>query len=136
MFCRVLNALLASSNETKLSHTLAGASFATVFNVEVILKLDIRTASGWLERLVRCGRLISYFLVLFSRPSVIRPLTPRDAAKWITDSNMRKITDKEQIRIEPEGEIDAIADLQRGRKLSAQTVDIVMNECGKSLLTE
>jgi hypothetical protein len=49
---------------------------------------------------------------------------------------MRKITEKEQIRIEPEGEIDAIADLQRGRKLSAQTVDIVMNECGKSLLTK
>jgi len=48
----------------------------------------------------------------------------------------RVSTEKEQIRIEPEGEIDAIADLQRGRKLSAQTVDIVMNEYGKSLLTE
>ncbi len=113
-----------------------GASFATAFNVEVILRLDIRTVSGWLERLVRRGRLMSYFLVLFSRPTVIRPLAPIDAAKWITDPNMRKITEKEQIRIEPEGEIDAIADLQRGRKLSAQTVDIVMNECGKSLLTE
>ena len=98
--------------------------------------VDFIPASGWLERLVRRGRLMSYFLVLFSRPTVIRPLAPIDAAKWITDPNMRKITEKEQIRIEPEGEIDAIADLQRGRKLSAQTVDIVMNECGKSLLTE
>jgi hypothetical protein len=32
---------------------LAGASFAAEFNVEVIFKLLIRTASGWLERLVR-----------------------------------------------------------------------------------
>jgi hypothetical protein len=41
------------SNETELSPPLAAPSFAAEFNVEVMRKLLIRTASGWLERLVR-----------------------------------------------------------------------------------
>jgi hypothetical protein len=38
---------------------VAGASFATDFNVDVISKLVVGTASGWLKRLLRrfCGAL-------------------------------------------------------------------------------
>ena len=40
------------SNDTKLSHHWR-ATFAAELHIELILKLDIGTASGWLERLVR-----------------------------------------------------------------------------------
>jgi hypothetical protein len=44
---------LSYSLTRKAQPPLAGASFAAKFNVEVILKLDIGTASGWLKRLDR-----------------------------------------------------------------------------------
>jgi hypothetical protein len=44
---------LSPSNENKISRGWATASFATQVDVEVMWKLLIRTASGWLERLVR-----------------------------------------------------------------------------------
>jgi hypothetical protein len=42
-------------NETQAQPPLAGTSSATEFNVEVIEKLVIGTASGWLQRLVELG---------------------------------------------------------------------------------
>jgi hypothetical protein len=44
-------------NETELSDRWRGASFPAKFNVGVIKKLDVATASGWVERSVKrcCG---------------------------------------------------------------------------------
>src|SRR5204862_8283506 len=43
----------AGPNEKKLSHRWRQRAFAAEFDIEVIRKLDIGTASGWLQRLVR-----------------------------------------------------------------------------------
>jgi hypothetical protein len=41
------------SNETELSHPLAAASVANIENCFIKSNVDITTASGWLQRLVR-----------------------------------------------------------------------------------
>src|SRR5437868_1343782 len=52
---RVLRTAHSPSNETELSHRWRGRAVANVENCFIKSNVVITTASGWLERLVRCG---------------------------------------------------------------------------------